>query len=36
MREPTLSVCDRCGALTVSLTRFVSRDGDAFAVYFAR
>ena len=35
MSEPNLSRCDCCGGLTVRLTRFVCRDGDAFAVYYA-
>ena len=34
--EPEESVCDCCGGATTSLTRFVTRDGDAFAVYFAK
>ena len=34
--EPTTSVCDCCGGTTIHLTRFVSRDGNAFAVYYAR
>src|SRR5687767_1384005 len=32
--EPAMSRCDCCGGLTVRLTRFGCRDGDAFAVYF--
>jgi hypothetical protein len=32
---PTYSVCECCGATTTRLTRFVSREGSAFAVYFA-
>lgn len=35
MSEPSLSRCDCCGGLTVRLTRFVCRNGDAFAVYYA-
>lgn len=35
MSEPKTSRCDCCGGLTVRLTRFVSRDGDAFAIYYA-
>lgn len=35
MSEPSASRCDCCGGLTVRLTRFVYRDGDAFAVYYA-
>lgn len=33
--EPKTSVCDCCGKKTVSLTRFVYKDGDAFAIYYA-
>lgn len=33
---PTYTNCECCGATTTSLTRFVTREGDAFAVYFAR
>jgi hypothetical protein len=33
--EPTASRCECCGGLTVRLTRFVYRDGDAFAIYYA-
>lgn len=33
--EPSMSRCDCCGGLTVRLTRFVYRDGDAFAIYYA-
>jgi len=29
-------VCECCRGKTTSLTRFVYRDGDAFAIYFAR
>jgi len=35
MSEPKTSRCDCCGGLTVRLTRFVSRGGDAFAIYYA-
>lgn len=35
LSEPTSSRCECCGGLTVRLTRFVYRDGDAFAVYYA-
>lgn len=28
-------MCDCCGGSTTQLTRFVSQDGDAFAVYYA-
>jgi len=33
--EPETSVCECCGGATTSLTRFVSQDNDAFAVYYA-
>ncbi len=33
--EPTSSLCDCCGNVTVRLTRFVYNDGDARAVYYA-
>ena len=33
--EPEFSVCDCCGGTTTRLTRFVSQDGDAFAIYYA-
>lgn len=33
--EPEKSVCDCCGNTTVRLTRFVYKDDDAFAVYYA-
>lgn len=36
MNEPQQSPCDCCGGTTVTLTRYVSRDNQAFAVYFAR
>lgn len=36
MSDPSASHCECCGGLTVRLTRFVFRDGDAFAVYYAR
>ena len=35
LSEPSQSRCDCCGGRTVRLTRFVSRDGDAFAIYYA-
>jgi hypothetical protein len=35
-REPTRSRCDCCGGVTISLTRFVYEDGDAYAIYYAR
>ena len=34
--EPDQSVCECCGGITTKLTRFVERQGAAFAVYFAR
>ncbi len=33
---PTESVCNCCGNATVSLTRFVLKDGNAHAVYYAQ
>jgi hypothetical protein len=33
--DPSISRCDCCAGLTVRLTRFVHRDGDAFAIYYA-
>lgn len=33
--EPSTFNCDCCGGLTVRLTRFVFKDRDAFAVYYA-
>jgi hypothetical protein len=33
--EPSYSTCDCCGGKTTRLTRFVTREGNAFAVYFA-
>lgn len=33
--EPTESQCECCGNTSISLTRFVYKDGDAFAVYYA-
>jgi hypothetical protein len=35
LSAPRSSRCDCCDGLSVRLTRFVHRDGDAFAVYFA-
>ncbi|CCQ91124.1 conserved hypothetical protein [Nitrospina gracilis 3/211] len=32
---PGQSTCDCCGGTTTRLTRFVYRDGNAFAVYYA-
>lgn len=34
--DPTESTCECCGNVTVRLTRFVYRDGDAYAVYYAQ
>jgi hypothetical protein len=34
--EPDQSLCDCCGGTTTKLTRFVTRGGNAFSVYFAR
>jgi hypothetical protein len=33
--EPILSRCDCCGETTTQLTRFVYKNDDAFAVYYA-
>jgi hypothetical protein len=33
---PDRSRCECCGGVTVSLTRFVYQDGDAYAIYYAR
>ena len=33
---PTIKLCECCGSETVSLTRFVYKDGDAHAVYYAQ
>ncbi len=33
--EPSYSACPCCGAKITRLTRFVTRDGNAFAVYYA-
>lgn len=33
--EPTELLCECCGKTTVRLTRFVYKDNDAFAVYYA-
>ncbi|MCA1621580.1 MAG: hypothetical protein LC795_20370 [Acidobacteria bacterium] len=32
---PATTRCECCGGTTTRLTRFVNRDGDAFAVYYA-
>jgi len=34
--KPTETPCECCGKTTVRLTRFVYRDGDAHAVYYAQ
>jgi hypothetical protein len=34
--EPLIVTCDCCGAPETRLTRFVKRDGDAYAVYLVR
>lgn len=34
--EPLSVECDCCGAAETRLTRFVKRDGDAYAVYLVR
>lgn len=34
--EPKRQVCDQCGGITTTLTRFVYKDDDAYAVYYAR
>jgi len=33
---PNTSACECCGGATTTVTRFVSRDGNAYAVYVAR
>ena len=33
--NPSTSVCECCGGITTRLTRFVYRDGDAYAIYYA-
>ena len=33
--EPRVSACDCCGGPITRLTRFVSQNGDAFAIYYA-
>jgi hypothetical protein len=33
--EPETSKCECCGEKTTRLTRFVTQDGDAFAIYYA-
>jgi hypothetical protein len=34
--EPEISVCECCGRASKRLTRFVTRNGDAFAVYYVK
>ncbi len=33
--EPSMARCDCCDGLSVRLTRFVYRDGDAYAIYYS-
>ncbi|WP_441999132.1 hypothetical protein [Microvirga sp. 2TAF3] len=33
--EPQVETCPCCGTTTTRLVRYVTRDGDAFAVYLA-
>ena len=33
--EPETSKCDCCGGITTRLTRFVTQDDEAFAIYYA-
>jgi hypothetical protein len=33
--NPQTSVCDCCGGTTTRLTRFIKKDGEAFAIYYA-
>ena len=35
LEPPSVSTCDCCGGASTKLTRFVSRDGDAYAAYKA-
>ena len=35
LTEPKKSTCECCGGTSTSLTRFVNKDGDAFAIYYA-
>lgn len=35
LTEPNKSICECCGGTSTSLTRFVYKDGDAFAIYYA-
>lgn len=34
--EPETGTCECCGNKTVRLSRFVYKDGDAFAIYYAK
>lgn len=34
--EPEFSVCECCGKTITRLTRFVTRNGDAYAVYYVQ
>jgi hypothetical protein len=34
--DPTFEYCECCGNEITRLTRFIYRDGDAFAVYYAK
>ena len=33
--DPVKKTCECCGGTSTTLTRFVYKDGDAFAIYFA-
>ncbi len=35
VEDPIKEVCDCCGGITTRLTRFVYKNGDAYAVYYA-
>jgi hypothetical protein len=35
LTQPNKSTCECCGGTSTSLTRFVYKDGDAFAIYYA-
>ncbi len=32
--QPDISACECCGGKTTRLTRFVTKDNDAFAIYY--
>jgi hypothetical protein len=34
--EPSSQICECCGGVTTTLTRFIYEDGDAFGIYYAR